>query len=405
MEAIAKPGLRVRAGRPAYGTYGAGDGGSAGVSTVFELRFAERWGTIGAMQAARPSALDMTPDAWRDLCRGWGVPAFRAGQICRALYVRRAGAFEAMHTLPAALRARLAESFLDPEGTARVQAVEGRRGGTRKLLLALCDGQCVEAVVIPARGRVTVCVSSQAGCAFGCAFCASGKRGLVRDLGCGEMVAQVLRATELLGGRPGNVVFMGIGEPLANYEPVLGAVRVLNHPEGLGIGARHLTLSTCGVVPGIRRLAEEGLQVELSVSLHAPTDAQRDVLMPANRRWPLAALMAACRDYTARTNRIITFEYTLVRGFNDRPSDARALLRLLAGWPCRVNLIPLSPIAEFDGETPPAEVLEAFREALVRGGVNATLRRSRGADVNAACGQLRLRHAVRDAGAADGAGL
>ncbi len=343
------------------------------------------------MRAARPSAYDVTPDGWRTLCGRWGLPTFRAEQVVRWLYGRRVGSFAAMHTLPKALRDRLSCEFRDLDGTAMVRDVRGASSRTRKLLLALHDGQCVEAVLIPARNRITVCVSSQAGCAFGCAFCASGQRGLVRNLDAGEMVAQVLRAMELLGrARPGNVVFMGIGEPLANYEPVLEAVRLLNHPDGLCIGARHLTLSTCGVVPGIRRLADEGLQVELSVSLHAPTDAQRDAVMAVNHRWHLAVLLEACRDYTARTNRIITFEYTLVRGFNDRPSDAQALLRLLDGLPCRVNLIPLSPIAEFEGETPPEEVLEGFRDALCRQGLNATLRRSRGADVSAACGQLRL---------------
>jgi 23S rRNA (adenine2503-C2)-methyltransferase len=343
------------------------------------------------MSPLNRSAYDLTAPEWSALCEEWSVPAFRAAQIRRWLFDRQVATFSEMANLPLLLRARLAATLHDLEETARLRETSGTEGQTRKLLLELHDGQCIETVLIPARDRTTVCVSSQAGCAFACAFCASGKRGLARDLSTGEIVAQVLHAWRLIGTRPSNIVFMGIGEPFANYDAVLRAVRTLNDPDELGIGARHITLSTCGVVPGIRRLAEEGLQVELSVSLHAPTDEQRSVLMPVNKRWPLAALMAACRDYTARTNRIITFEYTLVADTNDQPEDANALLGLLRGLKCRVNLIPLSPVAEFDGQTPPTETLHRFRDALERAGVNTTLRLSRGSDLDAACGQLRLR--------------
>lgn len=347
------------------------------------------------MSPPNRSAYDLPPPAWTALCEEWGVPAFRATQIRQWLYARQVATFEEMATLPAILRARLAGTFRNLEQTARLREASGDEGSTRKLLLELHDGQCIETVLIPAQDRTTVCVSSQAGCAFACAFCASGKLGLARDLTPGEIVAQVLHASRIGGARPSNIVFMGIGEPFANYDATLAAVRTLNDPDGLGIGARHITLSTCGVVPGIRLLAEEGLQVELSVSLHAPTDAQRTSIMPVNKRWPLPELMAACRDYTARTNRIITFEYTLVRDDNDRPVDADALLRLLRGLKCRVNLIPLSPVAEFDGQTPRSDTLHGFRDALLRAGLNATLRLSRGKDVDAACGQLRLRRASR----------
>lgn len=296
-----------------------------------------------------------------------------------------------MRNLPTNLRADLTKKFLDLARTANVVEVSGETPNTRKLLLRLNDSQHVETVVIPSRDRNTVCVSSQAGCAFGCAFCASGKAGWARDLEPGEIVAQVIRAAQVIGGRPDNIVFMGIGEPFANYDAVLRAVRTINAAEGLGIGARHITISTCGVVPGIQRLAREGLQVGLSVSLHAATDSQRSEIMPVNQRWPLAELRRACEAHIAATNRIITFEYTMVAGFNDRPSDVEALAHFIGNLKCHVNLIPLSPIAEFDGRPPSARVQDAFQTALLNRGVNATLRRSRGARIDAACGQLRLR--------------
>ena len=250
----------------------------------------------------------------------------------------------------------------------------------------------METVLIPAaKDRRTVCVSSQVGCGCGCAFCASGLNGCTRSLSAGEIAAQAARAARLLGRRPDNVVFMGIGEPFLNYDAALAAARRMNDPapDGLGIGARRITVSTCGVVPGIERFAGEGRQFELSVSLHAPTDEQRAALMPVDRKWPLGVLVPACRAYTERTGRIVTFEYTLVAGFNDRPEDARALLALLRPFPSRVNLIPLNPVKEFSGRTPSAATCEAFRAALERGGLNATLRRSKGRGVNASCGQLR----------------
>lgn len=317
----------------------------------------------------------------------------------QGLYGRVVQDFSEIAGLPLALREQLAQSFSDLESEARLVEVSGQEGKTRKMLLELGDGEVIEAVLIPMRrrgggesasGQVTLCLSCQAGCAFGCAFCASGKRGLIRNLTTGEIVAQAVHATRLLGVRPGNLVYMGIGEPLANYESVLQSIRLLNSPESLEIGARRITVSTCGLVPEIRRLAGEGLQIELSVSLHASNDMQRSAIMPVNRRWPLPDLIAACHDYTAATKRIITFEYTLIGGFNDSPDDVAGLIELLQGLACRINLIPLSSIEEFNGEAPPYHVQEAFRRALIQGGINTTLRRSRGAQYNAACGQLRL---------------
>ena len=338
----------------------------------------------------RPSAYDVAPGDWARVLRGWGEQPFRAGQLVKWLY-GGAASFDAMTNLPSPLRRRLAESYADLDATARLEERGRADVGTSKLLLRLADGECVESVVIPARDRATVCVSCQVGCAFGCAFCASGAMGFTRNLTRGEIVAQALRAAESIGRRPDNVVFMGIGEPFLNYDATLAAARRMNDPapDGLGIGARRITVSTCGVVPGIERFAGEGRQFELSVSLHAPTDEQRAALMPVDRKWPLGVLVPACRAYTERTGRIVTFEYTLVAGFNDRPEDARALLALLKPFPSRVNLIPLNPVKEFSGRTPSAAACEAFRAALERGGLNATLRRSKGRGVNASCGQLR----------------
>jgi len=322
--------------------------------------------------------------ALRDL----GAPAFRAQQVWRWLYVQRVTAWNQMQNLPADLRARLAARFDLSAVTAR--EITGTPGATQKILVGLADGECVEAVLIPAANRRTVCVSSQVGCKFACAFCASGQAGFRRNLFAAEIVGQGLLAATAYGDRPTHAVFMGVGEPLDNYDEVLRAIRIINHPDGLGLGARRLTLSTCGVIPGIRRLAEEGLQVELSVSLHAPDDALRARLLPVNRRYPLADLLAACRDYAARTKRIVTFEYTLIRDVNDSAAQAEALARLLAPLPCRVNLIPLSPVAGFDGAPPPPETAKLFVRALARAGLNATLRVSQGLELHAACGQLRI---------------
>ncbi len=324
-------------------------------------------------------------------CKEQGQPVFRAKQVWGWLYAKRISLAEEMKNLPAPFRARLADQFsfhcLEKLET------KGEPGETRKLLLKLEDGELIETVIIPAPRRQTntVCVSSQVGCRFGCAFCASGQKGVVRNLTAGEIVGEVLEVAKLLGGRPDNVVFMGIGEPFDNYDEVLRAVRILNHPDGLGIGARRITISTCGVVPGIQRLAEEGLQVELSVSLHAPDSETRSQIMPANESWPLDELMAACAGYTAKTNRIITFEYTLIKDLNDSPEQARQLVKLLEKFSCRVNLIPLSPVEEFDGERPDSETMKIFLETLEKAGINTTFRDSKGSALKAACGQLRAR--------------
>lgn len=322
-------------------------------------------------------------------CAEMGEPAYRAKQIWQWLYRKLAGGWDQMTNLPSGFRAALAERF--SLAAAVPVATEGKSAGTRKILVALRDGERIEEVLIPARDRKTVCVSSQAGCRFNCAFCASGKAGFRRNLEAGEMVGQVLLAAGQYGERPTHVVYMGIGEPFDNYDEVLKSIRILNDPDGLGIGARRITISTCGVIPGIQRLAGEDLQVELSVSLHASEDGLRSRLMPVNRKYPLAALIKACDEYTRQTGRIITFEYALIGKVNDSRSHAEALARLLAPLQCRVNLIPLSPVCEYEGRPPSRAAADVFIERLARGHINATLRASKGCDLNAACGQLRLR--------------
>jgi len=345
---------------------------------------------------ARAQAWGLDLADWLACMSKLGAPAFRAKQIWHGLQTRLISAWDDLSVLPAALRQQLEEHF--DIAALNVREMRDSADGVQKMLTVCRDGEMIESVLIPAESRWTLCISSQAGCAFKCAFCASGAAGLSRSLEPGEIVGQVLLASRWLRERaverPQNIVVMGMGEPMANYDAVLKALKILNAPEGLNIGARHMTISTCGVVPGIQRLADEGIQFELSVSLHAPNDALRSRLMPVNRRWPMQELLAACHDYTAHTGRIVTFEYTLVRNLNDRPEHADELARLLRGEKCRVNLIPLSPVAEFDGETPDIQTCEAFQRTLERARISTTLRRSRGGGVDAACGQLRL-HRLR----------
>lgn len=335
-----------------------------------------------ALQGLRPEEL-------QSLCKDIGQPAFRAQQLWQWVQVQGATRWDQMGNLPKALKDALAATHT-PE-PAKLLGESGDPGGTRKWLVGLDDGETVETVLIPARDRNTVCVSTQVGCKMGCAFCASAKCGFARGLSAGEIVAQVQLVAAALGKRPDNVVYMGMGEPFDNYDEVLKSVRLLNHPDGLNVGARRITLSTSGVIPGIRRLAGEGIQVELSVSLHAPNPMLRRKLMPIENKYPMDDLLRECADYTAKTKRHVTFEYTLIQGVNDSPRDAEELAGRLRRFPCRVNLIPLSPVDEFAGEAPPREAMEAFLRVLEKRGVEGTLRESKGKGLDAACGQLRRR--------------
>ena len=348
--------------------------------------------------------------------RAWlqerGEPAFRAKQIYSWLYEHLANDFDQMSNLPKSLRARLSEeACIGPLVVRSEQSSKDER--TRKILLELADGKLIESVLMlyPPLGesseRATVCVSSQAGCAYGCTFCATGQMGFDRHLQAGEIVAQVLHfARELRAepwaarGLPGskpidhitNIVLMGMGEPLHNYANVLQALRILNSPDGFRLGARHMTVSTVGLVPAIRKLSQEQLQVNLAISLHAPTDELRSTTMPVNRKYPLKELLAACQDYIAATRRQVTFEYVLLAGVNDTSEYAHLLGALLAPLKqfAHVNCIPVN--ATSAAYRPPSgEAIRAFRDILDGHNVSNSVRAERGDDIAAACGQLRTR--------------
>jgi 23S rRNA (adenine2503-C2)-methyltransferase len=341
------------------------------------------------------------PDLERWL-REVGEPPFRAKQLYHWLYGALAADFSAMANLPKPLREKLARLAV-VDVLAPVAETLSHDRLTRKALLRLPDGASIESVLMiyrptsESRARRTVCVSTQAGCAVGCPFCATGMAGLLRNLTCGEIVAQVLHFARqlraLYGPQDGvtNVVFMGQGEPLANLEAVWAAVEQLNSPYGFNLGARHMTISTVGLVPQIRALADKPLQVGLAISLHAPDDDLRSRLVPMNKRYPIAPLLEACREYVARTNRRITFEYALMAGVNDSPAQASQLASLLHGLLCHVNLIPLNDVAGSPFRAPTRDAVLAFQTTLQRKGVIATVRAEKGGHIDAACGQLRAR--------------
>jgi 23S rRNA (adenine2503-C2)-methyltransferase len=298
-----------------------------------------------------------------------------------------------MTNLPKTLRDQLAETAAIAPLTP-VARLESTDGFTVKTLFALPDGEEIEAVLMGYDdGRRTLCISTQAGCAMDCPFCATGQMGFRRNLSAGEIMAQVLHYARLLGEqaeRVTNIVFMGMGEPLANYAATWEAVRRLNDPDGFGLGARHMTVSTVGLVPAMRRMSHEPEQVGLAVSIHAPTDEVRDRLVPINRRYPLKMLIQACHDYIETTHRRITFEYALMDGLNDSDEQAEQLARLIQGLRCHVNLIPLNPTPDSPYSGSPDERVYAFRDRLQAAGIPATVRLRRGIDIQAGCGQLRV---------------
>lgn len=319
---------------------------------------------------------------------GLGEPRYRARQIYAGVYGLRRRSWDAFPDLPKALRARLGADYSlawPPLGETAVS-----RDGTRRYLFEVSPGAHVESVFIPEEKRDTLCISTQVGCALGCRFCVTGRRPLLRDLTPGEIVAQVLAlvADRDAASRRLNIVIMGMGEPLLNYDNVMAAFRLMTDPEGIAVSPRRVTLSTAGVVPGIERLAREPVRPNLAVSLNAATDEVRDRLMPVNRTWNLAALLGACRRFPLAERRRITFEYVLVGGVNDSPGDARALARLLIGLRHKVNLIPLNPDPSIGLDPPPPERVLGFQRTLSDAGVAATVRRARGEDIAAACGLL-----------------
>jgi len=368
--------------------------------------------------------LDLSLDQLAELLAGWGQPRYRAGQVWDWLYKKLAASPAEMTDLPKALRERLAaETRGDP--LERVYEQRSSDGQTVKWLFRLHDGLTIETVLMlyddvsgSTRERRTVCISTQAGCAMGCVFCATGQAGLARNLTAGEIVAQVLAAARALAnsklqtanststtGDPlsaishlTNVVVMGMGEPMANYEQTWAALRTLTDPEAFGLGARHITVSTVGLPQGIRRMAAEPLQINLAVSLHAPNDTLRARLVPINHRYPLSEVLEAVRDYIAGAHRRVTFEYALMDRINDTPALARELVALLkplrsptGGAMCHVNLIPLNPVAESPYQPSTPEHATGFQTLLEQSGIPATLRMRRGIDIDAGCGQLRRR--------------
>ncbi len=340
---------------------------------------------------AEPLLLDLPLGALRDRLAELGEPPYRAEQIWRAVYRDLVNSYREMTTLPVRLRAELEDRL--PFGVLRVEAAqESRDGRTRKTLLRLSDGEAIETVSMRYDDRRTVCVSTQIGCAMGCRICATGQGGFKRHLSSGEIVSQVLHAARDFrqeGRHLTNVVYMGAGEPFANYDATLASIRVLNDPRGFGLGARSFTVSTVGIIPGIERFADEDLQVNLAVSLHAANDGLRERLLPIDRTYPLGPLLRACRDYVDRTNRRITFEVALIAGINDSQAHARELADLLRGLLCHVNLIPLNPVPGLAWKRSSDERVGRFSEVLETRGVPVTIRVRRGVEIQAGCGQLR----------------
>ena len=321
------------------------------------------------------------------------IPRFRADQIIRWMYQRGAASFDVMDNLAKPLRIRLAEQFSieRPKVVSRLHSADG---ATIKLLCEFADGQTAETVLMRHPYGNSVCISTQAGCRMGCAFCASTLHGLQRNLTVGEIAAQVIGIADFLrqeGARVDTIVVMGSGEPLENYENVIAALRLLHEDYTIGLGYRGVTLSTSGIVPGIERLAEEGIPISLSISLHAPTDAMRSEIMPVNRMYPLAALLRAARLYAQQTKRRVTYEYILIRDVNDGVREAEQLAKLLRGQLASVNLIPINPVAERKLFRPDRAAIRRFQKVLEERHITATLRREMGTDIQAACGQLRNR--------------
>jgi 23S rRNA (adenine2503-C2)-methyltransferase len=327
-------------------------------------------------------------------------PAYRAKQVAQWIYGKRVKSFAEMSDLPAPLREKLAGEFafsgLEPVRTL------GSKDTTLKYLFRLDDGALIESVLIPASpalygeasDRRTICISTQVGCAYGCKFCASGLDGWSRNLQPGEIVDQMLRIEELSGEKINNIVFMGMGEPLANFANLMKAVTIINAPWGIGLGARHITISTSGLAPQIKQLADQPLQARLAISLHGATDEVRQQIMPVNKKYPLAALLEACVYYTQRKKQWLTFEYILIEGVNDRPEDATALVRVARQVKAKVNCIPYNKVEGLEWTRPSEARQDAFMAVLEAARIPATIRREKGHDIAAACGQLRRQTGV-----------
>jgi 23S rRNA (adenine2503-C2)-methyltransferase len=341
---------------------------------------------------AHPLIYDLDFPKLEEVVSAWNEPAYRAGQIWQGLYQHLWNDPTQFTALPKKLRDKLGAEFsfssLRPS-----QVLHSSDGETIKTLFQLPDRKAIEAVLMRYKQRRTLCISTQAGCAMGCVFCATGQMGFVRHLSSGEIVEQVLYYARILKQEEEqvtNVVLMGMGEPFHNYDATIAAIDRLNHPEGLNLGARRFTISTVGLVPSIRRFAKEKRQINLAVSLHAANDELRLSMLPVNKRYPLAELIDACREYVDLTGRRITFEWALIQGVNDSADTARELSRLLKGLICHVNVIPLNPTKKFNGTGSTRERAQAFKAELEKNGIPCTVRIRRGIDIQAGCGQLAI---------------
>jgi len=343
--------------------------------------------------------LEQSPDEFRRWFKEHDLPAYRAGQVRKWLFEKRADGFEQMTDLSAALRERLAAEF--QIWTTMVEKHHQSADGAEKLLLKLADGEHVECVLLrDDKQHCSACISTQVGCAMGCAFCATGIDGLVRNLARGEILEQLLQLQRLLqpAERLSHIVVMGMGEPLLNLDALLPALAEASDRNGLGIGARKITISTVGIPDGIRRLARDNCQYHLALSLHAADDELRNRIVPASRGFGIAAILAATDEYFERTGRRVTFEYVLLSGVNDGPEHARQLAQLLRGRPALVNLIPYNPVAGLPFRTPPSSVTARFVELLTEGGLNVAIRHRKGDRIGAACGQLRRIRTAENSG-------
>jgi 23S rRNA (adenine2503-C2)-methyltransferase len=339
-----------------------------------------------------PAIAGMTRAEMESLFDGDAVARVRAGQLADWIYKRGATTFDEMTDLPAPDRARLAATHVVRPG--RIVTEQRSSDGVVKLLMDSFDGLAYECVLLPFEERVSCCISSQVGCAMGCEFCATGLSGFDRNLTAGEIVSQVLELQSILNRRISHVVFMGMGEPLLNYEELLKALKVLN--EEVGVGYRHITVSTVGIVPEIERLSKENLPIHLAISLHSPLDEVRSGFMPVNRKWPISELLKAAKNYYKATGRKVTFEYLLIQNVTDTIDQAKALGSLMRGFPTLVNLIPINYLDTERGvHRPSNNRVRAFRKALEDAGVNVTQRMERGHDIAAACGQLKGQHEGR----------
>lgn len=335
----------------------------------------------------RTAISSMTLEQLETFVKEHGQPKFRAGQLFQWLHARRVDSFSEMTDQPKGFL-----SVLEEECTIErlsVQQCQISKDGTRKYLFSLPDGNCIETVWMQYSYGNTVCVSTQVGCRMGCRFCASTQGGKVRDLTAGEIAGEIYAVMKDTGERVSHIVLMGIGEPLDNFDHVMDFLSIISSPKGVQIGMRNISLSTCGLVPKIKELAQKKLQLTLSVSLHAPINEMRSKMMPVNDAYPVEELIAACREYQAITGRRISFEYSMVRGVNDSPATAKKLADLIRGMGAHVNLIPINPVDGSPFTATDAAAVKRFQETLTKLGVNATVRRRLGTDISAACGQLR----------------